>query len=97
MVLPSGARIPFNILGEWLRERVDEWHNRNPNQHAVVEIVACRNSQSQLMYKIQNDVASSYALGSNERIAALEQEIFELRNRQVFDGVEVPHRRVGPP
>jgi hypothetical protein len=96
VVLPSGARVPFNTPGKWLRERVDEWHRRNPNQLAVVEVVARNNSQ-QLMYEIQNDNAAMYHLSDNERIAALEQEIYTLRSRQVFDGVEVPRRRVGPP
>lgn len=98
VVLPSGARVPFGTPGKWLRDRVDEWHRRNPNQRAVVEI-ATRNSTNsqQLMYEIQDNVTASYQLTSDARIAALEQEIYTLRSRQVFDGVEVPRRRVGPP
>ena len=96
VVLSSGARVPSNIPGKWLRERVDEWHRRNPNQLAVVEVVA-RNTPQQLMYEIQDESTSTYHFSSDDRIATLEQEIFALHSKQVFDGVEVPRRRIGPP
>jgi hypothetical protein len=94
VILSTGAFCPNNIPGEWLRDRVDEWHKRNPNQKAVVELE--RNSQ-QLMYGIQSEGTATFHLSADERIAALEQEIYTLRNKQLFDGVEVPRRKVGPP
>jgi hypothetical protein len=35
VVLPSGAMVPRDISGAWLRDRVDEWHRRNPGQMAA--------------------------------------------------------------
>ena len=35
VVLPSGAMVPRDISGTWLRNRVDEWHWRNPGQMAA--------------------------------------------------------------
>ena len=34
VVLPSGAMVPRNVPGNRLRNRVDEWHRRNPEQMA---------------------------------------------------------------
>jgi hypothetical protein len=89
VVLPSGAHVPKAVQGRNLRERVDEWHKQNPNQRAVTEIV----SGQQLMFEVQDRSAAAYALTTNERIAALEHEIYTLRNKEVFDGVELPRRR----
>ena len=35
VVLPSGAMVPRNVPGNWLRDCVDEWHRRNPGQMAL--------------------------------------------------------------
>jgi len=88
VVLPSGAYCPRTMPGRWLRERIDEWHQRNPGQTASPEFT--RGLSQQLVYEIQDESAE-------QRIAALEKEIFALRNKEVFDGVEVPRRKVGPP
>lgn len=34
VVLPSGAMVPRDIQGTWLRDCVDEWHRQNPGQVA---------------------------------------------------------------
>jgi hypothetical protein len=35
VVLPTGAQVPRSIQGQWLRDRVEEWHRQNPRQMAV--------------------------------------------------------------
>jgi len=35
VVLPSGAMVPCSITGNWLCDRVDEYHRQNPGQMAV--------------------------------------------------------------
>jgi hypothetical protein len=35
VVLPAGSMVPRSIIGTWLRNRVDEYHQQNPGQMAV--------------------------------------------------------------
>src|SRR6267154_3232226 len=35
VVLPSGGMVPHSIMGNWLRDRVDEYHQQNPGQMAA--------------------------------------------------------------
>jgi len=35
VVLASGAMVLHGIMGAWLHDRVDEWHQLNPRQMAV--------------------------------------------------------------
>ncbi|KDR81131.1 hypothetical protein GALMADRAFT_207976 [Galerina marginata CBS 339.88] len=35
VVLPTGAFVPRDIPGQYLKDRIDEWHRRNPNQLAA--------------------------------------------------------------
>ncbi|KZT27349.1 hypothetical protein NEOLEDRAFT_1176775, partial [Neolentinus lepideus HHB14362 ss-1] len=35
VVLPAGAMVPRYIIGATMRERIQEWHRQNPNQHAA--------------------------------------------------------------
>jgi hypothetical protein len=93
VVLPSGIFVPRSIKGNFLRDRVNEWHRQNPNQLAVPEVATRSNAVGQqLMLEIQAGEAAAYQLTTGERIAALEQEIFQLRNKEVFDGVHMPAR-----
>ena len=39
VILPSGAFVPRNIPGQWLRDQIDEWHRRNPNQLAAAQMM----------------------------------------------------------
>jgi hypothetical protein len=36
VILPSGAMVPRDIPGTWLRDRIEEWHRRNPGQKAAM-------------------------------------------------------------
>jgi hypothetical protein len=39
MVLPSGASIPQNILGRYMKERFNKWHRTNPGQMAAAQLM----------------------------------------------------------
>lgn len=77
IVLPSGAFVPSNISGTYLKDRIDEWHKRNPNQIGA----------SSLFYDVVSradipETHSSYILSTDERIASLQAEINNLRLRK---------------
>lgn len=90
IVLPSGAFIPREIPGKFMKERIDEYHRRNPNQMGT----------AQLMYGILSNEISPESqrpapiihrkvapepitnrLSEEDRIQALERELFYLRGR----------------
>jgi hypothetical protein len=94
IVLPNGQYTPRSISSQFIKDRIDEWHKCNP----------VKSTSSSLMYEInpvatssQTSVAtnmvstsSTNAFTADQRIAALEQEIFNLRNaKRTFDGVEI--------
>jgi hypothetical protein len=94
IVLPNGQYTPRSIPGRYIKDRIDEWHKRNPST----------STSSSLMYEInpvtmssQTSVStnmvstsSTNAFTADQRIAVLEQEIFDLRNaKRTFDGVEI--------
>jgi hypothetical protein len=94
IVLPNGQFTPCSIPGWFIKNRIDEWHKHNP----------VKSTSSSLMYEInpaamssQTSVAtnmvstsSTNAFTADQHIAALEQEIFNLRNaKRTFDGVEI--------
>jgi len=51
VILPGGAYVPRNISGQWLHDRIDEWHCCNPNQF----------SAGQMMYRVLANGISSTA------------------------------------
>jgi hypothetical protein len=91
IVLPNGQYTPRSIPGRYIKDHIDEWHKRNP----------VKSTSSSLMYEIspvamssQTSVStnmvstsSTNVFTTDQRIAALEQEIFNLRNaKRTFDG-----------
>ncbi|KZT23213.1 hypothetical protein NEOLEDRAFT_1069815 [Neolentinus lepideus HHB14362 ss-1] len=86
VVLPSGIMVPQNLPGANMRERIMEWHRRNPSQVAA-------NIIEQMIYEDVKTVGAPrdiFQLDVNERIESLEKELFALRKRPTFDGVQVP-------
>jgi hypothetical protein len=94
IVLPNGQYTPRSIPGQFIKDRIDEWHKRNP----------VKSTSSSLMYEInpvamssQTSVAtnmvstsSTNVFTADQRIAVLEQEILNLRDAKcTFDGVEI--------
>jgi hypothetical protein len=99
IVLPSGSFVPRHITGTWMRDRIQEWHRQNPNQTAAGSIAygaVWPETSSSMMLEVQNGAtydgrAASYTYhrDDQERIRALEQEIYALRKER-FDGVYMP-------
>jgi hypothetical protein len=101
IILSTGAFIPRTIMGKWMKDHVDEWHRQNPNQIAMGHITSNTTpSTEQLMYEIHSTTpstestsTSNYQLSTDDRIAMLEHELYALRKKSTFDGVEIPRRR----
>ncbi|KDR69122.1 hypothetical protein GALMADRAFT_230903 [Galerina marginata CBS 339.88] len=72
VVLPSGSFVPRTIPGKYLRERLDEWHRRNPGQLAAGNLFHAVTSPSAF---------PQYQLSATDRIAVLEAELFNLKAR----------------
>jgi hypothetical protein len=86
VVLPTGAQVPRAIQGKNLAERFDEWHRQHPNQ-----LVA--NTTPTLIHTIDRQLVHiplarqasqpqiqppNYALSHDERIAAMQAEIYNI-------------------
>ncbi|KNZ78148.1 hypothetical protein J132_01673 [Termitomyces sp. J132] len=105
IILPSGAMIP-NYFGKRLYiERIEEWHRLNPGQTVTGRLSSNANPdpeqaamQQLLIHEVmQQDVATGRALSKEERIKALECELFALwRNGEKFDGIQVPRATYQP-
>ena len=39
VVLSTGSFVPRDIVGRYLKDRVDEWHKRNPGQLAAAQLM----------------------------------------------------------
>lgn len=99
IVLPNGTFVPRNLPGETMRDRVFEWHRRNPGQLAAgsLSYTAVPDPAGSMLVELVNGTsydgqAASYVYhrDDEERIFALEQELFNLRNKTRFDAVRVP-------
>jgi hypothetical protein len=90
VVLSTGTFVPRDIPGEFLRDRIDEWHRRNPNQLAagilssnttLFNAVAPSATPVKPTVPILQNTNHSCLLSAQDRIAALESELFNLRVR----------------
>ena len=88
VILSSGAFVPQDTPGEFLKDRIDKWHRRNPNQLAT-GVLSGNTSLLEAIVPTQipstTNAAASYPilqLTTAERIASLEAEIFALRANQ---------------
>ncbi|CAA7271003.1 unnamed protein product [Cyclocybe aegerita] len=83
VVLPSGAFVPKEIPGHLLKDRVDEWHHRNPNQLATGTLFHSTTPSSALEYSpLCTTTRSTHQTSKKDRIAAIEAELLALRARQ---------------
>ena len=100
VVLLSGAMI-LNYIGKQLyMECIDKWHRLNPNQLITGCLSANASpdkeqlqgmSQTFIHEVIHVDTSSNGTLSQEERVAALERELYALCcPAKVFDGVEIP-------
>ena len=92
IVLSTGAWVPRDLPGKCFKERIDEWHRRNPGQLATGQlmynvlsqavtqspppVIANRQSHPDLF----STAPSTNALSADQRIASLERELYQLRN-----------------
>ncbi|PCH37007.1 hypothetical protein WOLCODRAFT_92235 [Wolfiporia cocos MD-104 SS10] len=90
VVLPNGSFVPRSIPGITIRNRVYEWHHRNPGNLATGQ----GNVSGNLLEISTAGAVDTFQLGVDDRIAALERELLTLRKgKEVFDGVEITTRR----
>jgi hypothetical protein len=83
IVLPSGAYVPRDIPGTLLSDRINEWHNRNPNQLAAATLLNTVEARDSFPASITTHsiLKNSYQLSTSDRIATIEAELFNLRSR----------------
>ena len=79
VVLPSSAYVPREIPGNYLKDRIDEWHRRNPNQLAAASLVNMISKS--IVYRNPSN-PDTFQLSTSDRIAALEAELYNLRARK---------------
>jgi len=84
IVLPSGAFVPREITGTLLKERINEWHRRHPNQLGVSTLLNTIELQKLApSTKPQIPISrSNFQLSTDDRIATIEAELFNLRSRR---------------
>ena len=81
VTLSTGAFCPRDIPGTLLRERVDEWHHRYPNQLSVASLVHTISAE-QIRASTLSQVQPTFNFTTSDRICALEAELFNLRARK---------------
>jgi hypothetical protein len=105
VVLPSGAWIPREPEGKNMKERIDEYHRRQTNANGTTSsqmllgvmansipenatvTIATRETHPNIIRTVGDTISV------NERIFALEQELFALRNRN-GQVAQKPNRRI---
>ncbi|EED83613.1 predicted protein [Postia placenta Mad-698-R] len=85
IVLPNRSFCPRTIPGLMIRDRIYEWHRRNPAAPAAPT----------MLFEIDDrSTMQTFTLNTSSRIEALERELLQLRKRrEVFDGVEILQRK----
>jgi hypothetical protein len=94
IVLPNGQYTPRSIPGRFIKDRINEWHKRNPvksmSSSLMYEINLVATSSQTSVATNMVSMSSTNAFTADQRIAALKQEIFNLKNAKcTFDGVEI--------
>lgn len=102
IVLPTGAFIPRDIPGRYFKDRIDEWHVRNPGQmntgqllyNVMSNTVAEPRSHSLATRRTHPDLFNDApTLSTDQRIHTLERELLQLRARNAAPQT----RSKGPP
>jgi len=104
VVLPNGYYIPRDIPGRWLIERIDEWHKRNPGQvvtgtmlHEITSTATLVPTQAHILANRGEPTSAKFEFSAEDRIAALEAEIYSLkakkRNDNETEGVRTRKQR----
>jgi hypothetical protein len=94
IILLNGQYTPRSIPGRFIKDCIDEWHKNNPiksmSSSPMYEINPVATSSQTSVATNMVATSSTNAFTADQRIARLEQEIFNLRNaKRTFDGVEI--------
>jgi hypothetical protein len=93
IILSTGAWIPRDLPGKCFKDRIDEWHRRNPGQIATGQLMY--NVLSQAVAEEPTPViatrqthpdlfgAQIQPLSADQRIASLERELYQLRGMRL--------------
>ena len=82
VILSTGAFVPRDIQGRYLRDRVNEWHKRNPGQIAVATLINTIDMQIVNGNNCATMPTSNFQLSTEDRIVTLEAELYNLRARK---------------
>ena len=86
VVLPNGSFVPRSIAGEFLRDRINEYHRRNPVTPLATTLLHTVNSHINTPITeeptSESIIRAAYQLSKQERIATLESELYNLRVRK---------------
>ena len=86
VVLSNGLFVPRSISGEFLKDRIDEYHRRNPTTQSTATLLHTINNQ--YTYQASEEqtsesiIKAAYQLSKQEWIATLEAELFNLYVRK---------------
>ena len=93
VILPTGTFIPRDTPGHYLRDQINEWHNRNPNQLATATLghTVDTKTVNRMPTQVQNS-QPTFQLSTTDRIAVIEAELLSLRARKVSSTPEIYNR-----
>ncbi|KAF8151279.1 hypothetical protein BJ912DRAFT_894393 [Pholiota molesta] len=85
VVLPSGGFVPRTIPGTLLRDRIEEWHRRNPNQLATgvmqASAMMLNASSPNAIYTQSTEPQPPVRLSVADQVAYHQSAIFKLESR----------------
>jgi hypothetical protein len=86
LVLSSGAFVGRDIPGQFLIQRIDEWHRRHPNQLAAATMIHTISRHKLNLHTTtckapSTATSSAYQLTPAEQIASLQAQRYNLHNR----------------
>jgi hypothetical protein len=82
VVLSTGTFVPQEITGKSLHDCINKWHKHHPNQLAAATLI--HTIDKNLVEAPQHTLTTqaNYQLTTNDQIAVLEAELFNLRTRR---------------
>jgi hypothetical protein len=82
VVLSTGAFIPQDITGKYLHNHINKWDKRHPNQSAAATLIHIIDKCLVEIPQPTPITQANYHLTTNDHIAVLEAELFNLRTRR---------------
>lgn len=85
VVLPNGNYVSRSVPGKWMRDRIFEWLRQNPSAQTVPTLV--HTVESRLIGPPETgapptNAVASYQLSTDDRIAVLKAELYNLETRK---------------